>query len=293
MFGRNREYVGSTIRTVLGIRGEPSTPDDPAQGLVWSSIVRLVTQTGEQNEFVSSGDSDRALFHKHPWSIGGGGASELKQRLEENSLRKLGQIVDSIGFFQDTHADDAFVLPSGFPSRHGIQSAFRTQIRGDNVRDWGAISEEAIFFPYTRNLVQWSAVPKEPCWSWLHGLRTELWSRSTFGGGTYRTSGRPWFDYHQFPKDRARTPQMISFAFVSTHNHFFYNRDDVVFNRSSPVIKLPADSSDEIHFGILSLLNSSIACFWMQQTMHNKGGPGGGCSKDEKWHDFFEFSGTR
>ena len=32
LFGRNRRPVGSTIRTVMGIRGEPTTPDDPAHG---------------------------------------------------------------------------------------------------------------------------------------------------------------------------------------------------------------------------------------------------------------------
>ncbi len=31
----------------------------------------------------------------------------------------------------------------------------------------------------------------------------------------------------------------------------------------------------------------------MQQVFHNKGGPGGGSSKDEKWHDFFEHDGTK
>jgi hypothetical protein len=31
----------------------------------------------------------------------------------------------------------------------------------------------------------------------------------------------------------------------------------------------------------------------MQQVLHNKGGPGGACSKDEKWHDFYEFTGTK
>ena len=39
LFGRNRQPVGDEVRAVLGIRGEPSTPDDPAQGLVWRSIV--------------------------------------------------------------------------------------------------------------------------------------------------------------------------------------------------------------------------------------------------------------
>ncbi len=39
LFGRNRNPVGDEVRAVLGIRGEPSTPEDPAQGKVWRSIV--------------------------------------------------------------------------------------------------------------------------------------------------------------------------------------------------------------------------------------------------------------
>ena len=31
LFGRNRRPVGEQVRAVLGIRGEPTTPDDPAQ----------------------------------------------------------------------------------------------------------------------------------------------------------------------------------------------------------------------------------------------------------------------
>ena len=42
LLGRNRKPVAETIRTVMGIRGEPSTPEDPAQGVVWTEIVELV-----------------------------------------------------------------------------------------------------------------------------------------------------------------------------------------------------------------------------------------------------------
>ncbi len=42
LFGRRRVPVASTLRTVMGIRGEPSTPADPARGLVWSAIVETV-----------------------------------------------------------------------------------------------------------------------------------------------------------------------------------------------------------------------------------------------------------
>ena len=67
-----------------------------------------------------------------------------------------------------------------------ICNGFKPQIRGDNVRDWGAECLEGIVFPYNDQLKQWRTIPKLPCWAWLHALRTELWGRSTFGGGTYR-----------------------------------------------------------------------------------------------------------
>ncbi len=60
-----------------------------------------------------------------------------------------------------------------------------------------------------------------------------------------------------------------------------------------PFPKLPAGASEDEHLGLLVLLNSSVACFWLQQVCHNKGGPGGGSSKDEKWHDFYAFNSTK
>ena len=47
------------------------------------------TSPGSQSEFVSVGDSPRELFHKHPWSIGGGGAAELKEQLRTSRLRHV------------------------------------------------------------------------------------------------------------------------------------------------------------------------------------------------------------
>src|SRR5262249_10549516 len=95
LFGRNRRPVGSVIRAVLGIRGEPSTPDDAAQGVVWRSIVDHLEKDHAQNEFVSVADMPRATFGKHPWSIGGGGATELKAQLESAAESVLGDLVDA------------------------------------------------------------------------------------------------------------------------------------------------------------------------------------------------------
>src|SRR5690606_4024256 len=53
------------------------------------------------------------------------------------------------------------------------------------------------------------------------------------------------------------------------------------------------DATEQDHLALVGLLNSSTACFWLQQVCHNKGGPGGANSKDEKWHDFYQFNGTK
>ena len=71
--------------------------------------------------------------------------------------------------------------------------------------------------------------------------------------------------------EKYRTSLSITFAFVATHNHFVLDRGGKIFNRSAPVIKLPADATENEHFVLPGLLNSSTACFWMKQVFHNKG----------------------
>src|SRR3954463_9267877 len=68
LFGRNRRPVAAEVRAVLGIRGEPAIPDDPARGLVWRSIVDHLRNGLLQSEFVSVTDVPRAIFGNHPWS---------------------------------------------------------------------------------------------------------------------------------------------------------------------------------------------------------------------------------
>ena len=123
LFARNQKPVASELRTVMGIRGEPSTPEDPARGFVWSAIVAQIDQPGSQSEFVSVGDSPRGLFHKHPWSIGGGGASELKGQLENASSSQLGSLIESIGFMAITGEDEVFVIPPYVVAGVGCRSA--------------------------------------------------------------------------------------------------------------------------------------------------------------------------
>ena len=308
LFGRNHRPVTPEVQMVLGIKGEPSTPDDPAEGLVWQSILAHVqcgtaalgcpepAEGGRPTSvFVSAARQARATLGKHPWSIGGGGASDLKLQIEGNGARSLTQNVVSIGFHLMTHADDAFVHQHAFFIRQSLLEYSRPLIGGDAIRDWSGRDDESIVFPYSNAFDQLSEIPESPNWSWLYGLKTVLWNRATFGQGTYKSEGRPWFDYHQFPVDRARVPDSIAFAFIATHNHFVLDRGGKVFKQSAPVIKLPVGATEDDHLALVGLLNSSTACFWMKQTFHNKGSTvdsRGARQTTDPFENFYEFTGT-
>lgn len=291
LFGRNTKPTTTTIRTVMGIRGEPATPDEPAKGQVWSAICEQIDQPGSESEFVSVADTERDKFYKHPWSIGGGGATELQAALENAGQYSLSKEVIAIGFGAILGEDDAF---GRNPLSHSLsqlpEEYRRPLIEGDKVRDWDLDSRTELLFPYTKTV---ELAPLSNFANFIWPNRSLMEGRRDFSKRSYKECGRPFWEYHQIPVERNCVPLSITFAFVATHNHFVLDRGGKVFNRSAPVIKLPADASEDDHLRLLGLLNSAVACFWMQQVFHNKGGPGGGSSKDEKWHDFFEFDGTK
>src|SRR5690606_15211270 len=74
------------------------------------------------------------------------------------------------------------------------------------------------------------------------------------------------------------------------------DRGGKVFKQSAPVIKLPADASEDDHLGLLAVLNSSTACFWLKQVSHNKGDStdtkGARVTGDPAF-DTYEFTGTK
>jgi hypothetical protein len=272
IFGRNREFVESTLRTVLGIRGEPSTPYDPAQGMVWSSIVELIDQPDKHNEFVSCGNSDRGLFHKHPWSIGGGGASELKEQLDANREKSLGEICDSIGPPSFAGIDDMFFSTRSALRRYRVERhMIRDLVNGDVVRDWMISRDIACIVPYDRNEVLIDFERKSGWGVYLWNYRTVSKGMVSFNKMTRAELGENWWSWYRWIAERFRIPLSITFASVATHNHFALDRGGRVFKQSAPVVKLSKEATESQHVDILGVLNSSTACFWMKQVFHNKG----------------------
>ena len=235
---------------------------------------------------------ERERLQKHPWSLGGGGVAELAEQLVETAPTILGDIVTEIGRTTHTGEDDVFYLPPSCARTLALEPFCVPLVIGENVRDYAIEPTHATVLPYDRTSGRPLDRIPERLASYFWVFRTRLQERRDYGQKP-EERGLRWFDHSMFFRERFLKPLSIAFADVATHNHFVLDRGGSVFKQTAPVITLPANTTEDDHFGLLGLLNSSTGCFWMQQVFHNKGGPGGAHSKDEKWHDFYAHDGTK
>lgn len=282
LIGRRRRPVGDSLRAVLGVRGEPAQPEDPAEGLVWTEITRHLVESAYDGTYVTVADLDRSALAEHPWSLSGGGAAELKEILDSAGQTILDKVADAMGIVAVIGEEEGFEVPNH------ITEPTAEFVVGEAIRDF-KLTSNARWYPYGPDLkVNQTLGSSKHMWPRRAVVRGYL-----MFGKTREQRGLKWFEYGMFAEAKVRIPLSLTFAFVATHNHFVLDRGGKVFNRSAPVIKLPEGATEDEYLDLLGVLNSSTACFWLKQVCHNKGGPGGGSSKDEKWRDFYEFTGTK
>ncbi|RPK82245.1 BREX-2 system adenine-specific DNA-methyltransferase PglX [Streptomyces sp. ADI98-10] len=288
--GRNHvARQGQPIRAVLGVRGEPSQPDDPANGAVWKAITKQVRRPGSESEWVSVEDAERERYASFPWSLSGGGAGGVMEVIEGRNVGKLRDTIASTGFHDILGEDDVFGaerLPTMWKQH---QVTCKTLVTGDVMRDWLVNTQAAVLWPYSEETADLSLQSTPLFWPYRSTLRAGL----TFGK-TREDRRMAWHEHIMLSQERTKAAALIAFAFVATHNHFVLDRGGKVFNRSAPVIKLPEGASEEQHLELLGVLNSSAACFWLKQVSQGKGNRGGERSTGRwAWEEYFEFTGTK
>lgn len=291
VFGRARRPTLDEVLAVMGKRGEPTTPSDPAQGLVWTSIRGHAEEVGYEDEFMSVDAIQRTELSSHPWSLKGGGATKLKSLIESRTSRRLRDVIEVVGFTAMTRADDLYFIGRGNASRLGLREGESIEcVEGDRVRDWTIVAPNETANPFSPDgsPVQIGQHPGLMRLLWPH--RAHLWLRRE-PNGNHRERGATWWEWSRFHPERLSGDFLLSFAFVATHNHFVLDRGGKVFNRSAPIIKLPPDATEEDHLALLGYLNSSTACFWMKQVSHPKS------SASQRHHPdparyAYEFAGT-
>jgi len=271
LLARNRMPVGRTMRTAMGIRGEPSTPIDGAHGLVWRAILAQLDDPGSTSEYISVSDLQRDLFQKHPWSIGGGGAAELKALLDSNVTSVLGELCTSIGRTTGAGDDEAWILESEPTTRRvGVRSFSARIVFGHSPRDWAINTLAWIVYPYDRMGGDLLEELDLSLYRYLWPLRTKLANRTIFGKTIERATGK-WYAHLEHYREKILVPYSICYPEMATDNHFVLDRGGKLFDRTAPVIKLPRDATEDEHLALSGLLNSSTACFWIKQVFQNKG----------------------
>jgi len=297
LLGRARPPATGQVRAVMGIKGEPATPADPALGIVWQAILDQIDRRDSESEWVSVADVARSTLAKHPWSMGGGGAVDLKEDVEAHAKSILGDIADSIGITSFTLEDGAYLQTPDVWRRLGVEKELlRGMVLGDEIRDWRHDTQTEALFPYDGNFqpVNLDSYPNAYGMFWPY--RTGLANSKMFGGITKVQSGLAWYEYGRLTANKLRTPFAITYGEVATHNHFVLDRGGKVFNRTAPVIKLPPEATEDEHLGMLGLLNASTACFWFKQVCHNKGSTvdqQGARQRTAAFEDFYAFNATK
>jgi hypothetical protein len=296
--GRNTNLNrAGTIRTVMGIRGEPSAPALPADGVVWQAITTQLSRPGSESEWVSVADTPRQQLASFPWSLSGGGSASLVGLLRESSPITLRNVLsEKIGFASFPGLNDAFELTPNWHVRAGTPlAAMRGFVTGEDVRDWQAQPTIWALAPYDEDQ---SLIQPDLSAAWGHHLwtmRTSLLALTGFGGITRKQTGESWWSWYRWIPQRYRHDARICFADVATHNHFVSVDSGAALNQHAPVLLL--EDGQSVSAPLLGVLNSSTACFWLKQVSYPKGGDPvgdeGARVSAEGWSDRYEFTGTK
>jgi Domain of unknown function (DUF7008)/Eco57I restriction-modification methylase len=298
LIGRRRYAVRSSVRVVRSVNGDPGSSVSSTGGPVWTSIITNIDRPGVRDAWISVDDLDRnRYFSRHPWILEAGGL-ELVEHLDGSCQNKLSSIIQRIGYFGDSHADQVFLWPAIRRIREIRDVLFgRDFCRGPQIRDWEKNSREIAILPYDEYK---SPLPEDLLTAefirLLWPFRSELWNRTDFNGRKYLKSGRSWWEWHQLPKDSSGHRWVIAYSDMSVSNRFVLDEIGAAYNRHAPIVRLRNSALEEDYFDLLGVLNSSTVCFWLQQVCYNRG-EGGGARVDagysamgsEGWKNNFEF----
>ena len=286
--GRNRLPVKATVLSVLGkTRRETREHGNEGKGPYWSAIVDHWNDAGWDDDWITVSELDRSYLAKHPWSLSGGSAGNVRQ-LIESAPRKLAERSYRVGFMAISAADEVFIVPIQYIARNGLSPRiWPSVVSGSSVRNFFIESGEVIYFPYENKE---SLIPVRPGtaeFRHLWPMRTILENRAAFNGGTYRSNSVPWNSWHQLPVDKKASPLSIAYAEVASHNHFVLDRGGRIFKQTAPIVKLPRGATEDEHIALIGILNSSAACFWFKQQAQPKGG-----AADRTWLRTYQVNST-
>lgn len=290
------------IRNVTTLPGGGDLLTTPEESPLWHSIERHHATNGSKPDIevrntagfeklfedfrIAVGDCERAAMLKHPcrWCFVEWPTFDFLETNHGGRLQMF--LAKDIGRILATSANDIYILPSHTARLWALEPRILVGItEGDEIRNWSSAQPQLLVKPYDGNWELLERLQSAGIKRWLSLFRSTLGARSDFNGGSYDQVGRPWFEYHQLDRDKARAVTTIAFPDVVTHGHFTVFGDGRLFKDHSPVVIFKGDGAEANL--IAGLLDSSAALFWLKQVCFNKG-----AGEDEE-RDRFEFAGGK
>jgi hypothetical protein len=240
-----------------------------------------------QNEYVVVNRRQRHYLSKHPWILDNRCAKILVS-FEESKLPRVEEYLShSIGILSITGADDVYLLQGHFARRLGLpRKQLIPLIIGEEIRDWDIFSQTLCLLPYER--ITFEVIDISDNESIAAYITTYQWllEQRIYSGSTRMVDlGYKWYELPRFSKDKLKTPYLITYPSVATHNHFVVANRDVSFKQSAPVVKLEtADHLDYLEFA--AILNCSVTAFQLKQYSYNKG------AGEDSIRDRYDYAGS-
>jgi hypothetical protein len=285
LFGRQRRPMDLYLWAILGKRGEPRRPADPASGLVWNEIASSQDVESDASAFVTITRAERASFASHPWSLGGGLSRDVASTAELAG-ETLGDRRPVIGNATQLKGDDLYFAPPPSVRRDASCPSIKL-VEGEFVRDWEFADSRTIPYPYEYGTKHALALPMSSgTLRHFWRFRTSLFARPSVGFRTVRARGLLYYEFPFYAPQTVRG-MSIPFAFVASGNQFVLSRGGLLFKQSAYSVQLPSSATLDDHLDLLGLLNSSTLGFWMKQVFHDKRLQG------EDWETFFEYDATK
>ena len=136
LFGRAAPQSRRQSRTVMGIRGEPRQPADPAHGVVWTAIVEQVDLPGSESAYVTVEDVPRERYAEAPLEHRRR-RRESTTYLESLAERTVVYRVQEIGYTGQTRRRRVLGRPWRFPSPRCSRRADDLMSHPvKTIRDW-------------------------------------------------------------------------------------------------------------------------------------------------------------
>lgn len=289
LVGRNDPTMRDTpVRSVLGVRGEPKQPTDPAEGIVWKAVLDQIDRPGSTSEWVSVQDEPRERFSRFPWTLAGGGAADLMDVLSRAPRQLADVLAASVRIVADPGQREVFALGRPWFARHPDSAGLGLgMVTGETVRDWRAEVSTEMLAPYHRDdaprLLDLRTSWGRHLWTMRGTLRAAPGAREPFRTG-------PWWTWRRWTPGVNRG-LVITFAAMATHNHFAVASGKRAYNRTAPVLRLSPATGEDENIALLGVLNSSTVCFWLKQTGSATGLDGlGSSSPGEEWARTYRYA---